>query len=84
MYKEPKIYYGFIFDDFNFIKDEYKFIEYIVFIVDAIYFVFCLFTILVRAVPFIVNKVKKKLEKNKFNLHEKINLPLLPIEENNA
>ena len=83
MYKEPKIYYGFIFDDCNFSKDKYKFVDYLIFIVDVLYFVFCLFTISVSAVPFIVNKVKKKLEKNKLNL-KKISSPLLPIEENKA
>ena len=84
MYKEPKIYYGLFLDDCNFSQDEYKFVDYIVFIIDAIYFIFCLFTILISAVPFIINKVKKKKEKNKVNLQEKINSPLLPIEENNT
>ena len=84
MYNEPKIYYGLFLDDCNFSEDEYKFIDYIVFIIDAIYFIFCLLNILVSAVPFIINKVKQKMEKNKVNLQEKINSPLLPIEENNA
>ena len=84
MYKEPKIYYGLFLDDCIFSQDEYKFIDYIVFIIDAIYSIFWLFTILISAVPFIINKVKKKKEKNKVNLQEKINSPLLPIEENNT
>ena len=82
LYEEPKIYYGLIFNECNFNKNEYKIIDYIIFVVIIIYFVIGLLTILISAIPIIVNLIKIKMEKNKLNLKEKMNSPLLPIEEN--
>ena len=82
--KEPKIYYGFIFNTCNFHEGNYKFIDYIIYVIDIIYFLFCLFTILISAIPFIVNLIKKKKLRTSNNniLKERINTPLFPIEGN--
>lgn len=82
--KKPKIYYGLFLNSCDFKEDEYKFIDIIIYIIDTIYFLFCLFTILVSAIPIIIYLIKKKIYKNRLLLGERTNSPLLPIEDNNV
>ena len=81
LFKEPKIYYGLFINDCNFNKNENKFFDYIIFAVDIIYCLFCIFTILISAIPIIVYLIRTKLRNNKLNLKKKANSPLLSIDE---
>ena len=83
MINEPKIYYGLGLADCNFNKEKLIIIDYIILFVDAIYFLLCFYTILVMVIPTIIYFVKKNRSKTN-GLQEKINSPLLPIEENNV
>ena len=82
--KEPKIYYGIVLNKCNFNKNKYKFIDYITYTIDAVYFLVCLYTILCSAIPLIINLIKRKRKENNLNINDKAKAPLLPIEENNV
>ena len=82
--KEPKIYYGIVLNKCNFNKNKYKFIDYIIYTIDAVYFIVCLYTILCSAIPLMINLIKRKRKENNLNIKDKAKAPLLPIEENNV
>ena len=79
--KEPKIYYGLIFNQCDFDKNDYKYIDYIIYLIDGIYCFICIYTILICVVPFTINLIKKKLNKKGIDISERNNTPLLPKEE---
>ena len=80
--KEPKIYYGLFIDECIFDENEYKFIDYLIYIIDSFYFLLCFLTILAIVIPIIVNLLKKKHDDN-LKFKGNTNSPLLPIEESN-
>ena len=84
MIKEPKIYYGIALNECNFDKDKYKFVDYLIIIIDAIYIIFSILLLLITAIPIIVNLIKRKKDTIKTNIKSIINSPLIPMEENNV
>ena len=64
MIKEPKIYYGIVLNECNFDKDKYKFVDYLIIIIDAIYIIFSILLLLITAIPIIVNLTLIPLEEN--------------------
>ena len=82
--KEPKIYYGIALNECNFDKDKYKFVDYLIIIIDAIYIIFSILLLLITAIPIIVNLIKRKKDTIKTNIKSIINSPLIPLEENNV
>ena len=82
--QETKIYYGLFLDECDFDKNKFKFFDFLVFLINIIYFSLCLITILISAIPIIVNLIKKKWKNDRNLLKEKVNSPLLPVEENHV
>ena len=82
--KYPKIYYGIIYNNVTFNKN--RLYEFVIYILDIIYFLLALFFILATVIPFMFDLFSRKKicckEKNNNTIANKSNSPLLPINTN--
>ena len=79
--KYPRIYYGIIYNESEF--DTNGFYDFIIYLLDILYFLLALFFILASIIPFIFDLLAKKKNKVKQSEDNKVNSQLLPLVESN-